>query len=425
MIKSKSLRFYLDFSSDLRKYLFADNFYLRYGKNINNVQNSVLNVPGVGSLFTMASITGANLIVDELDMDYFKSLKRFEKVINKFFPDLCFKGKLTVKKLVKNNAKNKGNAMMFSGGVDSMHLYTKIRHLKTDLYTIIGGTVPVTNKELIRKFKRNNEYFAEKEGVNVNFIETNILQVLNEGLLTAKYGRNFPQTDATWWGKLNHGIVQISSCAPLTDRDNIGLIHVAASNRPYPDGTHARLVDKIYWGGTRAVPDIDESKRFEKIKFISEKHSKNVSYKFQTCHISPVTTSMLNCGSCFKCLSVIVSLMVLGKDPRKQGYPIIKNLDKHMNKNVLTRSDSPEDWIRIQEGIEETQEKNHSEYKDLLKWYKNYRFNTSRKPKPDYGQRVKCGTMKLTTRLPMRLQEELLKMYYRYKYMKKIESTSF
>lgn len=374
----------------------------------------------------MALIIGANLLVEELDMDYFYSLKRFEKVLNKFFPDLHFKGKLTVKKLVKNDARNSGNALMFSGGMDSMHLYTKLRNMKPDLYTIIGGTIPITNKKLIRKFKRNIKNFTEKEGVHVNFIEINLGQVLNDGLLTARYGRNFPQTSATWWGKINHGIVQLSACAPLTVIDNIGLIHVSASIRPYPDGTHSRVVDKIYWGGTRVVPDVDDSKRFEKIKAICKINSNEYSVlQLQTCIISPVATTQLNCGSCKKCLGPIVSLMVLGHDPRRHGYPIIKNLTKHLDKNILPHSDVPEEWMKMQEGIEANNEKILSEFKPFLKWFKEYRFKPSRKLKPDYGQRVKCGVMKLTTRLPRNIQEEIIKKYYRFKHMKEIESPNF
>ncbi len=426
IIKGESLRFSIGFSKDIRKYLFSNNFYVKYGKNIDNIQNSILNIPGVSSLYTLALITGANLLVEELDMDYFYSLKHFEKVLNKFFPDLHFKGKLTVKKLVKNDAKNIGNALMFSGGVDSMHLYTKIRNIKPDLYTIIGGTIPVTNKDLIKRFKINLESFAKKEGVDINFIEINLGQVLNEGLLTAKYGRNFPQTDATWWGKLNHGIVQISACAPLTIRENIGKIYVAASSRPYPDGTHSSLVDKIFWSGARAVPDIDGNKRFEKVKAILEMFSMDTSIlKFQTCLYSPVNTNLLNCGSCSKCLSLIVSLMILGYDPRSHSLPIIKNIKKHLEKNTLPNLTTANGWIRIKEGIEEESEKIRNEFRDLIYWLKDYELNLSLKMKPDYGQRVKCGAMKLSTRLPRSIQDTVMKIYYRFKYVKEIESLDF
>ncbi len=426
IIKGESLRFYLGFSNDIRKYLFSNNFYVKYGKNIDNIQNSILNIPGVGSLYTLALITGANLLVKELDRDYFYSLKRFKKILEKFFPDLCFYGKLTVKKLVRNTEKRSRKALMFSGGLDSMHLYTKMRHIKPDLFTIIGGTIPVTNKDLIKRFKINFESLAEKERVDINFIEINLGQVLNEGLLTAKYGRNFPQTDATWWGKVNHGIVQLSACAPLTIRENIGKIYVAASNRPYPDGTHSSLVDKIFWSGTRAAPDIDGNKRFEKVKAILETFSMDTSIlKFQTCLYSPVNTNLLNCGSCSKCLSLIVSLMILGYDPRRHGLPIIKNIKKHLEKNTLPNLTTADGWIRIQEGIKEESEKIPSEFRDLIYWLKDYELNLSLKMNPDYGQRVKCGAMKLSTRLPRSIQDTIMKIYYRFRYVKEIESLNF
>ena len=371
-------------------------------------------------MFTLALITGADLLVEELDIDYFNSLKRFKQVLDKFFPDLNFNGKLIVKRLIKNDVKNNGNALMFSGGMDSTHLYIKLRNVKPDLFTIIGGTIPVTNKKLIMKFRRNIIAFAEHERVNLNLIETNILQVLNEGLLTARYGQNFPQTSATWWGKVNHGIVQLSVCAPITVIHNVGSIHISASIRPYPDGTHARVVDKIYWGGTKVVPDVDGTKRFDKIKAIYEPNLNVDSLpQLQTCIISPAATTQLNCGSCKKCLGPIVSLMALGHDPRKYGYPIINRLDEHLKRNILPRSDVPEEWVRIQEGIEENHDIILNEYKPFLQWFKELKFNPPPKQKPDYGQRIKCGVLNLTTRLPKKIQEKILKTYYKTMFIKK------
>jgi hypothetical protein len=310
---------------------------------------------------------------------------------------------------------------MFSAGVDSTHLYTKIRNLKPDLYTIIGGTIPVTNKKIIKKFTRSIKNFSEKEEIKVNFIETNIGQVLNEGLLTARYGRNFPQPDSTWWGKVNHGIVQISVCAPLTILDKISIIHLAASHQPSPDGTHGKMVDKIFWGGTRAVPDIDNYTKFEKMKTICETFTEDPSpLTFQTCNYSPATSNLLNCGSCSKCVNPILSLMALGYDPRRHGFPIIKNLHNQIKKRLLPRSLSPHEWIRIQQGADENSEQIHDEFKDLLLKFRRLKF-IKRARKPDYGQRVKCGTMKVTTKLPKKVREIILKKYYRFTYLKQIE----
>ncbi len=420
--KNDTILYCLDFSKDLQEYLFSNWFYVKYERSVRDLEDGVLNIPGVGCLFTLALITGADLIVEELDESFCRSLKFFEKVLIKFYPDLHFTGKLIVNKPVRITKKNQGCAVMFSGGADSTHLYTKMRHVKPDLYTIIGGTIPVNNKKLIRRFKANIEYFSEKEGVNRNFIETNIGQVLNEGLLTAKYGMNFPQPEPTWWGKVNHGIIPLTVCAPLTVMDSVANLYMSTFSEVYPDGAHPTILDTIFWSGTRVVPDIDEKKRFDKIKEICETYTHNDPSlpKLQICIYSPVYSSYLNCGSCDKCLGSILSLMVLGLNPRRHGFPIIENIYNRLEKQAVPKTNTPNEWVRIQEGVQNDDRLLDSS-RHFFKWFKEFQFKPVSNEKL-LGQRIKCIVMRCTTRLPKYIQDLIMEKYYQFKYIKKINS---
>jgi hypothetical protein len=115
--------------------------------------------------------------------------------------------------------------------------------------------------------------------------------------------------------------------------------------------------------------------------------------------------------------------MALGFDPRRHGFPIIKNLHNQIKNRLLPRSLSPHEWIRIQQGADENSDQILDEFKDLLLNFRRLKF-IKRARKPDYGQRVKCGTMKVTTRLPKRVREIILQKYYRFKYLKQIELPS-
>ena len=64
---SGTLLYYFDFSKNLREYLFSNHFYVKDEKNINELEEGTLNIPGVSCLFTFALITGAELFVEELD----------------------------------------------------------------------------------------------------------------------------------------------------------------------------------------------------------------------------------------------------------------------------------------------------------------------------------------------------------------------
>ncbi len=420
--KNDTILYCLDFSKDLRKYLFSNYFYVKYERSVRGLEDGVLNIPGVGCLFTFALITGADLIVEELDENFCRSLKLFEKVLIKFYPDLCFTGRLIVNKPVRITKKNQGRAVMFSGGVDSTHLYTKLRYVKPELYTIIGGTIPVTNKKLIHRFKANIEYFSEKEGVNSNFIETNIGQVLNEGLLTAKYGMNFPQPEPTWWGKVNHGLIPLTVCTPLTFIDSVANLYMSTFSEVYPDGAHPIILDTIFWSGTRVVPDIDDRKRFDKIKEVCETYTYNDPSipTFQICNYS-TKTNLYNCGACDKCLSSIVSLMVLGLDPQKHGFPIIHNIYERLKKQAIPKTNAPHQWARIQEEAKKNNSKLTDSSMQFFQWFKEFQLKSGTNKKL-YGQRIKCGIMKVTTRLPRNVQDMILEKYLQIKYIKKIDS---
>jgi hypothetical protein len=422
--KNDTILYCLDFSKDLHEYLFSNHFYVKYGRSVRDLEDGVLNIPGVGCMLTFALITGANLIVEELDENFFRSLKFFEKVLTKFYPDLHFTGKLTVNTPVSINKKNHKCAVMFSGGVDSTHLYTKMRNLKPELYTIIGGTIPVTNKKLIHRFKANIEHFSEKEGVNRSFIETNIGQVLNEGLLTAKYGTNFPQPEPTWWGKINHGLIPLTVCAPLTFMDNVANLYMSTFSDIYPDGAHPIILDTIFWNGTRVISDIDDKKRFDKIKEICKTYTPKdpTLPKLQICNYATVYSNLLNCGSCDKCLASIVSLIVLGLDPRRHGFPIIENVYNRLEKQAVPKTYTPHEWERIQEEVHKNKCKFVNSSKHFFRWFKEFQFKPVSKERL-LGQRIKCSVMRATTRLPKYVQDNIMEKYYQFKYIKKISST--
>lgn len=423
-VKTKySLKYYLDYSKNLQEYLSSNYFYVKYEWNISKLKNGILNIPGIGCLFSLALITGAELFVDELDEQYQHSLKSFEQFLKKHFPELLFTGKLVVDKPVKTEQQNRTRAVMFSGGVDSTHLYTKMRHIKPELYTIIGGTISAANKGLIREFKSNIQYFAEKEGVKGNFVETNIGQVINEGLLTARYGRSFIKPEPTWWGKINQGLIPLSICAPLTFLGKVSSVHMTTSNYSYPDGAHPKILKTIFWSGTRVIPDIDDSRRFDKIKKVCDTYTEKDTRlpKFQICTYSPVYSNLLNCGSCDKCLSTIVSLIVLGLDPRRHGFPIIEGLYKHLREQAVPKTDTPHHWARIQEEVKEKNYPLPDSDKDFFKWFKEFQFKEDAE-KTLHGQRIKCRLMTVTTRLPRSIQDLIMEKYYKTRYMKNISS---
>ena len=142
-------------------------------------------------------------------------------------------------------------------------MYIQNRSKKPDLFTIIGGNIPSDSHRFIRKMKKVYGKFAEREQVNLFFIESNVRILLNELLLSVLFAKKISRS---WWEMINHGTVKLSLCAPITVR-RIASLKIAL-HRVHDYGADARIVSNLRWAGIDAVPDCYEYNRQEKIRFI-------------------------------------------------------------------------------------------------------------------------------------------------------------
>ena len=127
---------------------------MKYDKKINNVGDSILNIPGVGCLLTLAWIKNVDLKVKKLDETFLNSLSDVKNALNTLYPELGFNGRVIAEKVVHNEHDNDGYGVLFSGGADSTCLYLIIKKYNPELFTILGGVIPISNHRLIRKIKQ-------------------------------------------------------------------------------------------------------------------------------------------------------------------------------------------------------------------------------------------------------------------------------
>ncbi|MFP3950816.1 MAG: hypothetical protein ACLFVP_01525 [Candidatus Bathyarchaeia archaeon] len=198
----------------LGRYLFSDRFYVKYDRTIEDVPMSILYIPGVAGLITLCWAKNIDVYVDELDSRYLRSMMKVREVLNKFYPRIGFHGEVVCDRKVDNSFGNSGTGQLFSGGVDSMSLYIENKGLKPTLFSIIGGVIPIENHAFIESYKRTYSRFAEAEGVDIHFVETDIRSVLNEALLWSEYR---DQLHKPWWELVNQGIIYLSLCSPNSE----------------------------------------------------------------------------------------------------------------------------------------------------------------------------------------------------------------
>ncbi len=393
---------------------------MKYEKSVNNVHDSILYIPGVSSLLTLAWIKDVDLRVKKLDETFFNSLSGVKKGLNELYPKLGFKGKVKAEETRKNNFNNKDYGIYFSAGADSTCLYLKIRKYKPELFTILGAVTPLNNHKMIKKIRQSVKTFAEKEKIKINFIETNIREVLNEGLLTSEYAKLFPNPDKTWWDAINHGIVQLGLSAPLTPA-NIGKM-VFATNGNSPHGGNYKIITRIAWSDLEILPEGKYYHRYEKIKEFYKKYvdEKNFYPILKVCNYSPIVSDRFNCCSCEKCAFTITSLLLAGVDPRKSGFPINYGFFKYVKDTIFPNAHSQTTWINIQENIEKNYAESIDYSRSFLETLKNQKFAPLRddiRPS-EFGLNTKWTIFSIFYRLPKAVQLKLLKMFYNSIYLR-------
>ncbi len=388
VIKDKILVYTLSFSRNLRRIILSEKFYVKYDRPVSNVEKSILNIPGVGSLATVVWATGSELIVNSLDKNYVHSiLSKFRKFNNIQFNNVFTSGKITVGELKDNKFNNQRQGLLFSGGVDSTSLYILTRREKPELITIIGGVIPVNNRKFITNFKKHYTEFASRENVAISFIETNVRDVINEGFLTGKYGK---YTGYMHWWRLVHSFIQFSLCAPITKTNMIGSILYANSMIDFYNSDYRNMVNSIYlpnggnnlsvWSDVDVIYKNSDISRQKEINAIKKKIKDHGNVKLQVCNFSP-KYDQINCGICDKCIYTMTGLLLEDLDPSKLGFPIEKNFSDYVMKHVSKGKIDLAYWRNIQKNIPRKKKMHNSESVKLFNWLKKQKLKNREKKK--------------------------------------------
>jgi len=216
----------LSCSKRIKKYIVSD-FYAKYDVDIQSVDNSILCIPVVSNLITLGWVTGADIFVKELDEIYLKSLNVIKGVMKEMYPRFPFSSNIYVDRVVSNRFFGKNSMLLFSGGVDSTISYIRHKDEKPNLFVIRGADIPLNMGKLWNNLQKETRMFADREEIEVNFVETNIQKFINGPLLGLEYGKHL--TNFGWWGAIQHGMGLLGLCAPLTAVKSTKSIYIASS----------------------------------------------------------------------------------------------------------------------------------------------------------------------------------------------------
>ena len=389
LLNDKTIVFKFSCSKQIRDCFLSDKIYIQYDRSIRGLDSSVLNIPAVSGLITIAWAHGADLYVEELDRTYLESLRKIQPVMTKMYPDFP-SSKINVRKVVSNTFCNDKYGLLFSGGIDCITSYIKHKSKKPELIYVWGIDVRSYDTESWKKTSKMFADFLAREGVRISVIRTNIHEIVDKYFLHRKFGLD-------WWQNVSFCVALTGLCAPLTCVADVKSLLIASdttSGFRYPLGSYPLYNSNISWADIQVTLDNPELSRQLKIRYFLKDFTENYFHPFlKVCNKGDEVAS--NCGVCEKCHRSIVGLVVEGIDPVKCGFNNVdretfeKIRERFYSKDLLTRKFFIESrgefynrmadiflWEDIHQHIPEKINHDVRGSKEFLEWFRS--FNLSR-----------------------------------------------
>ena len=148
-VASNRIEVYYSIQGEIDKYFNQDEkFWVEYTEDISSVPESIAVIPFVCNVLPIAWLSDAELVVNELDEEFYHSLFEVKHGYMLLSRMLEFKGKVTINHIINNRYETtKQSAVLFSGGVDAFT--TLFRHLDENpvMITLRGSDVKLSDVE--------------------------------------------------------------------------------------------------------------------------------------------------------------------------------------------------------------------------------------------------------------------------------------
>lgn len=345
---------------------------------IENVPQGVLAIPFVCNVLPIIWLIDAELVVPELDQDFYESIPEFKKGYVDMHRDASFLGKITVQKVTLNRPNQSGrSAAFFSGGVDAWCTLTRHIEEKPDLIAIWGADIAPDNREGWEILHTALAESARKVHLPLITIHSTFRRFLQEGKLETTF---FPVLHDGWWHAVQHGIGLIGHAAPCNYLRGVSTQYIAASF-----STEDGLVSCASWPtidnyvkycGCRTIHDAFITRQAKVHQIVQYKQKEGAEVRLHVCW---KTTGGKNCGQCEKCIRTMMALLIEGADPREYGFDALPDF---LYVKRFIREEFPFDailkplWKQLQGAMKENGAMlRQKPYYNDIKWIEKFDFD--------------------------------------------------
>ncbi|WP_121604215.1 peptidase [Virgibacillus sp. Bac332] len=358
----------------------GNHLFFQYNDDLKDVPVSVAAIPFVANTAPLAWITNSSIYVSELDKSFYDCLANIKKAYQRMYPDVIFSGEIHVDHLIENSYTPEHEAaQLFSGGLDALATFIRIKEKKPLLITEYGWHQ--------HSVQRSKVWDADEKHVTRFACEHNLDNILihsNYGTFISaqEIDRHFlKKLGDSWWHGLHHSLAIISAAIPIAYKEKINCIYIASS---YFRGYRAKCAsdptidNEIKFASGHVFHDGYEINRQEKVKLVVDYYAnKETDVNLRVCFLNEK-----NCCHCEKCVRTIVGIVAEGSDPSDFGFPITGSLSQHIsdflkdNVKYFTPARIMQ-WNLSKDRMKENQEKIMDQ--ELVAWFVMYDFAAKRK----------------------------------------------
>lgn len=308
-------------------------FFVEYSKPIDQVPENIAIIPFIVNILPVAWLFNAQIIVNEIDEEFYNSINEFKQGYKEMYPQLNFLGEIISKRKIANpKIMNSKSAVFFSGGVDAYQ--TLISHINENptLVTLWGSDITLEDIEGWNIVEEHTKNVSTKYNLDYVVIKSSFRNFLNENILS-EY--TYPRVNDGWWHGFQHGIGLIGHMAPYAFQYNIQNIYIASSFTIEDKGkvtcaSDPSIDNKIKFSSSNVFHDGYEYNRQQKIHQLCN-YVKSSGQKLQL-RVCWESSGGSNCCKCEKCCRTILGIIAEKENPRDYGF---NYSDKEFSKMIL------------------------------------------------------------------------------------------
>lgn len=300
------------------------DFFIEYGFDIASIPDSILSVPFLANLIPIVWAYDAQIEINEIDKDFLMCLDEVKRSYTEMYPEIDFKGKIIVNKIVDNDISNVKNESMlfFSGGVDSFYSLINLYKESPLLCTVWGIDMFFEDGEGWNNVTSQVKETAQEFDLSYTFVKTSFRSILNYDVLNANYAK---PNHENWWHGFQHGIAIITHAAPIAYYYGIRRITLAAtasmkSTEDYICASTPIIDNNIKFCGCNCIHEGFESSRNDKIRKLCRfSEMTNKKMRFRVCWEQ---RNGYNCCVCEKCTRTYMAILSEGYNPNVFGFDL-------------------------------------------------------------------------------------------------------